>query len=186
MSMGLQIGQVFWITGLSGAGKTTLACQLAGRLREHGRPTVVLDGDELRTALAGSEGAGFGRHDRLNLGLRYARLANVIAGQEVDVVVATISMFNEVYEWNRSNVRRYVEIFVDVPIGELRRRDKRGVYDKADDQMNEIAGIGVTVDTPAHPTVHLEWRANEPAEKTFERLFEEMDRLGGDCVGGNR
>ena len=113
MSTSPQVGQVFWITGLSGAGKTTLACQLAGRLREHGRQTVVLDGDELRTVLVGSGGTGFGRQDRLNLGLGYARFANVIAGQGVDVVVATISMFNEVYEWNRTNIRHYVEVFVD-------------------------------------------------------------------------
>lgn len=185
MSKSFQAGQVFWITGLSGAGKTTLACQLAGRLREDGRPAIVLDGDELRTVLAGSEIASFGRQDRLNLGLRYARLANVIAGQEVDVVVATISMFNEVYEWNREYIRRYFEIFVDVPIGELRRRDRRGVYDTADDNMNNIAGLGIAVDVPAHPMVHLEWRAGEPAEETFERLLEEMDRSGGDYVGAN-
>jgi cytidine diphosphoramidate kinase len=119
-------GRVFWITGLSGAGKTTLGRELSSRLRAAGRPVTFLDGDALRSAIA--EDLGHSAEDRRRSAMRNARLCRLLAEQGVDVVCATISLFHEVQRWNRENIPGYREIYLRVPIDELRRRDSKGIY----------------------------------------------------------
>jgi len=179
----VSVGRAFWLTGLSGAGKSTLAGRLACMLRDDNRPVIVLDGDDLRCILAGSETKGYLREDRLALGLRYARLANYLVEQGIDVIVATISMYREVYQWNRDYLSGYTEIFVDVPLEELQRRDSRGVYSQASPSSSEVAGIGVPVDFPENSDIRLEWQQEDTPEKTFVRLCKELVRL--DTIRGN-
>jgi adenylylsulfate kinase-like enzyme len=124
------IGTVFWITGLSGAGKTTLAKTLVPALRARGRASVLLDGDTLR-AILGREASAYDRAARLDLAHVYARLAQALAAQGVDAVCATISMFDAVRDWNRANNASYVEIYLDVALAERVRRDPKGIYARA-------------------------------------------------------
>src|SRR5215472_6565348 len=119
-------GLVFWITGLSGAGKTTVGRELWTRLRAAGRPAAFLDGDALRTVIA--EDLGYSAGNRRQSGMRNARLCRLLAEQGTDVVCATISLFHEVQRWNRENIPGYHEIYLRVPIEELRRRDNKGIY----------------------------------------------------------
>jgi adenylylsulfate kinase-like enzyme len=101
--------RVIWITGLSGAGKTTLARELVARLREEAVPVVMLDGDELREVL-GAEAMTTASHERagrLSLAMRYARLCRMLAEQELTVVIATISLFPEVHARNQAILMGY-------------------------------------------------------------------------------
>ena len=115
-------GRVVWITGLSGAGKTTLARALQRALPG----SLLLDGDELREAL-GASGHGFDAESRRRLALTYARLAGRLARQGATVIVATISLFHDLHAWNRANLPGYVEIFLDVPEDDRRGRDPKGL-----------------------------------------------------------
>src|SRR5215467_7494012 len=101
-------GRVFWITGLSGAGKTTVGRELWSRLRAAGRPVTFLDGDMLRDVIA--EDLGHSSGDRRRSAMRNARLCRLLAGQGADVVCATISLFHEVQRWNREHIPGYREI----------------------------------------------------------------------------
>lgn len=122
-------GWVFWITGLSGAGKTTVAGRVVQHLRAEGRTVVSLDGDVLRQVLdAESDHAPDARR---RLALTYARLCRMLAGQGLDVVCATISMFDEVRAFNRAAHPRYLEIYLRAPVDELKRRDPKGLYAQA-------------------------------------------------------
>src|ERR1700691_5368791 len=95
-------GRVFWVTGLSGAGKTTVGRELSSRLRAAGRPVTFLDGDALRAAIA--EDLGHSADDRRQSAMRNARLCQLLAKQRAEVVCATISLFYEVQRWNRENL----------------------------------------------------------------------------------
>jgi len=143
--------QIIWITGLSGAGKTTLANELVRRLREQGEPVIMLDGDELREVFgaAAANAQNHGREGRLALAMQYAHLCRIIAAQGVTVVIATISLFREVHEWNRANLPGYFEVYLKVPVEELRRRDPKGIYHRFDaGELTHVAGLDLPIDEP--------------------------------------
>ncbi|MFI9229915.1 adenylyl-sulfate kinase [Streptomyces rimosus] len=141
-------GPVIWLTGLSGAGKSTVALELVGRLRESGRSVVLLDGDELRAVLGAAN-----LHDsgaRRNLALVYGRMCALLSGQGHTVICATISLRHEVHAWNRDHLPNYVEVFLDVPLQELRRRDPKGIY-ASSGEWDRIVGVGIGAEFPKAP-----------------------------------
>jgi adenylylsulfate kinase-like enzyme/phosphohistidine swiveling domain-containing protein len=148
-------GRVFWITGLSGAGKTTLGRELTSRLRAAGRPVTFLDGDALRSVIA--ENLGHSAEDRRRSAMRNARLCRLLAEQGVDVVCATISLFHEVQRWNRENIPGYREIYLRVPIDELRRRDSKGIYAGAQrGDARDVVGLDLPAEAPETPDLVLD------------------------------
>jgi adenylylsulfate kinase len=148
-------GTVWWITGLSGAGKTTVARLVRDRLVARGRPVLLLDGDVLRDVLG--ETSAHTPADRGRLAMTYARLAREVAAQGIDAVCATISMFDEVREWSRTNIPRYREIYVRVPLEELERRDPRGLYARARrGEQREVVGVDVPFDEPKRPDLVID------------------------------
>ncbi len=135
---------VFWITGLSNAGKSTVSALLVNRLIDAGMRPVFLDGNQVRDAL-GVEG-GFDESSRRRMGMTYARLARLFSSQGHAVVCATISLFHEVHAWNRAHLGNYFEVFLDVPLAELARRDTRGIYNTQDN--SDVAGLGIAAEFP--------------------------------------
>lgn len=165
-------GSVYWVTGLAGAGKSTLSRQLAHWLREQHRSVVLLDGDELRAAL-GVTGL-FGRSDRRGLAACYGRLCRLLALQEFDVVIATISLFHEVQHWNRAHLPGYVEIVLDVPLPELIARDRDGLYAGAATGVSgicDVAGVDQPVEWPQHPDIVLHHFPGMTSERMFDALL---------------
>lgn len=145
---------VIWITGLSGAGKTTLSKEVFSLLRLSGVSVIRLDGDELRSIFGTADlsSKNHGRSGRLALAMQYSNLCRMLALQGVVVVIATISMFEEVHQWNRENLPGYFEVFLDVPIDELRSRDPKGIYRRFDSgDLTNVAGLDLPVDEPAAP-----------------------------------
>lgn len=122
-------GTVWWITGLSGAGKSTVGRLVRDAVSARGCPALLIDGDAMRDVL-GETGA-HGPDDRLRLALIYARLARDVARQGIDAICTTISMFHAVREWNRVHIPRYREIYLRVPLSELKLRDPKGLYARA-------------------------------------------------------
>ena len=116
--------RVYWLTGLSGAGKTTIGRLWRDRLRERGETVVFLDGDEMRSVFG--TGLGFNAADRRRLAESYGRLCALLAGQGVTVVCCTISMFHSVRAWNRANIPGYYEVYLEASMDTLRRRDQIG------------------------------------------------------------
>ena len=163
-------GQVYWITGLSGAGKSTLARALCARLRSLGRTAIVLDGDSLREILGNA--VSYDADGRLALARAYSRLARLLAVQGVDVVVATISMFEEIFSWNRSHQPNYVEVYLKVPIAELERRDPKGIYAGArGGTRKNVAGIDLIVDEPKDPDVLIEFHPDGELADHIDRIL---------------
>lgn len=148
-------GRVVWITGLSGAGKTTVADRVVEALRNQGRPVVLLDGDEMR-AVFGS-GLGHSRDDRLHLAQAYGRLCALLAGQGLTVVCATISLFAECHRWNRDNLPGYLEVYLRVPQDVLAARDPKGLYAAvANGSVQHVHGHDLPFDEPASPDLVID------------------------------
>ena len=167
---GAASGRVFWITGLSGSGKTSVGGELWRRLRASGRPVIFLDGDELRAAIA--EDLGHSADNRRQSAMRNARLCRLLASQGADVVCATISMFHEVQRWNRENISGYREIYLRVPLDELRRRDSKGIYaagQRGDAQ--DIVGVDVPAEFPEAPDLVLDNYGELDIATAVERIL---------------
>lgn len=164
---------VYWLTGLSDSGKSTMCRKLVDYLRARGKSVILLDGDEIR-AVVGAVKAHT-KEDRLALALRYSRLCKLLADQGFDVAIATISLFEEVHNWNRENLPGYCEIFLDVPLDELRRRDTKGIYERFDrNEIKNVAGIDLQVDFPKNPDVVLHFAASMDQNAMFDELIRQL------------
>jgi adenylylsulfate kinase-like enzyme len=179
IQMNKEQGRVIWITGLSGAGKSTLAHELVPRLRTLGGSPILLDGDELREVF-GAVAANIqnhGREGRLALAMQYAHLCRVIAAQGLTVVIATISLFREVHAWNRANLAGYFEVYLKVPLEELRRRDPKGIYRRFDaGELTHVAGLDLSIDEPEAADWIVEF---DPACSEAELAEDLLNRLHG-------
>jgi len=170
-------GRVIWITGLSGAGKSTLAHEVVRKLRVSGEAVVMLDGDELREVFGAVavNANNYGRKGRVALAMQYAYLCRVIALQGQTVVVATISLFREVLVWNRVNLSGYFEVYLKVPVEELRRRDPKGIYRRFDaGELTDVAGLDLPIDEPDAADWTVEFDPNRSvgllADKIIQRV----------------
>lgn len=174
VELGRQVsGRVLWITGLSGAGKSTLAHELTAGLRATGEAVVMLDGDELREVFeaVAANAQNYGREGRLELAMQYAYMCRVIAAQGLTVVIATISLFREVHAWNRANLPGYFEIYLKVPVEELRRRDPKGIYRRFDaGELTHVAGLDLSIDEPEA----ADWIVEFDPERSVAVLAEEL------------
>jgi glutamine kinase len=170
--------RVFWITGLSGAGKTTLGRELTTRLRAAGRPVVFLDGDTLRSVIA--EDLDHNVEDRRRSAMRNARLCQLLAAQGSDVVCATISMFHEVQRWNRRHIPGYREIYLRVPINELRLRDSKGIYRAAEEgDLRNVVGVDVPAEVPETPDLILDNYGAVDVARAVDRILAVCDGQNG-------
>src|ERR1700722_16591770 len=165
-------GRVYWITGLSGAGKTTVGRELWDRLRAAGRPAIFLDGDILREVIA--EDLGHNLANRRKSAMRNARLCRMLASQGTDVVCPTISLFHEIQIWNRRNIPGYCEIYLRVPMEELRRRDSKGLYAAADrGDLRDGAGLDVPAELPEAPNLVLDNFGALDSAAAVDRIWKE-------------
>lgn len=156
---------VYWITGLSGAGKTTIGKLFYEKLKTEHPNTVFLDGDMLRKVFG--DDLGYTREDRIKCAMRYSRLCAMLQEQGMHVVCCTISMFDCVRDWNRENINNYREIYIKVSMDTLRNRDQKGLYSGASkEERKEVAGIHVEVEEPKQPDLIL-WNDGDrtPAEQ---------------------
>lgn len=170
-------GVTVWLTGLSGAGKSTVATALADRLRGQGRRVEILDGDEIRRTI--SSGLGFSRADRDTHVTRVGFVANLLSRNGVVTLVPVIAPYAE----TRAAVRAahadggvpFVEVYVATPLAECRRRDVKGLYAGA--ATAPMTGDGDPYEAPTSPDVVLD-TTDETLDETVETLYRELTTKG--------
>jgi bifunctional enzyme CysN/CysC len=140
---------VIWITGYSGAGKTSVARHVERLLREQGAPVIRLDGDDLRRIFAGRW--GHERADRVELGRVYFRLCSHLAAQGLVVVIGAVAMYDDVRQFVRTNIPRSMEVYLDVP------HDVRVARDEGTKQVyKSMTDLEQMYDVPASPDLWID------------------------------
>lgn len=166
-------GTVYWFTGLSGAGKTTLGRLFHARVRNHKANVVYCDGDTLRDVFG--QDLGHSLDDRLQLAMRYARLCRMLAEQGIDVVCATISMFHQVRRWNREHFPAYREIYIQVPLEVLVERDQKGLYSRAlKGEAHNVIGVDLPFEAPENPDVRILNDGSRPPDTIVDELIQAL------------
>jgi bifunctional enzyme CysN/CysC len=169
---------VLWFTGLSGAGKSTIANLVEKRLHAQGRHTMILDGDNVRHGL--NRDLGFTEADRVENIRRVAEVAKLFVEAGTIVLVSFISPYRAERGLARDCVEpdEFIEIYVDTPVDECRRRDPKGLYQRADaGQIRNFTGIDAPYEPPETPEIHLP-TLEASAEALAERVFADLRRRG--------
>ena len=148
-----QTAVTVWMTGLSGAGKSTIANEVEKRLFAEGKHTMLLDGDNVRMGL--NKNLGFGEADRVENIRRVAEVSKLINDAGIIVLASFISPFHQ----DRRNAKeiigdRFIEVYVSTPLEECEKRDKKGLYKKArEGALSDFTGISSPYEIPQNPDI---------------------------------
>lgn len=169
-------GVTVWLTGLSGAGKTTIARQIEAELKARNRRVEVLDGDLIRTWL--SQGLGFSKKDRDTNVRRVGFVANLLSRNGVVVIAAMISPYQEIRNEIRAINKDFVEVYVNAPLEVCEARDVKGLYAKArSGKIKGFTGIDDPYEVPLNPEVVCE-SGKETVEESADKVIRALEELG--------
>jgi len=169
-------GFTVWFTGLSGAGKTTLANIVQEQLLARGYKVETLDGDIVRTHL--SKGLGFSRADRDTNILRIGFVAKLLTRNEVVVLVSAISPYRATRDQVRADIGSFVEVFVKCPLEICIERDTKGLYKKAlAGEIAQFTGVSDVYEHPLNPEIVVE-TANETPSESALKIMARLEELG--------
>jgi adenylylsulfate kinase len=172
-----QTGFTLWLTGLSGAGKTTVAQAVATHLQEKERMKVqLLDGDLLREVI--NQDLGFSREDRFRNVERAAFIAHLLNTHGVIVLASFITPYQEMRDYCRRNIADYLEVYVKCPLSHCIRRDVKGLYKRAlAGEIPHFTGVNDPFEEPANPDLILETDQESP-EESMKRVLSFLEQKG--------
>ena len=172
-------GFTLWFTGLSGAGKSTIAELVGAELEKNEHKVEYLDGDVVRTHL--SKGLGFSKEDRDTNIERIGWVASRLTRHGAAVLVSAISPYAETRRHARQMVKEhgeFVEVYVKASVDECARRDVKGLYEKAfKGEIKEFTGVSDPYEAPEEPEIRIESEHEEPGESA-QRILELLELRG--------
>jgi adenylylsulfate kinase len=176
-----RIGRCYWLTGLSGAGKTTLAEGFSKTLGERGIGCVVLDGDEIRKGL--NRDLGFGRDDRRENVRRIAEIARLVVAQGLYVVVSAISPYEDDRRFARSlfDDGSFFEVYLAADHATCSARDPKGLYKRAQaGEIRNLTGVSDPYEAPPAPDIRIDTSVTSVRD-SVSVLLNSLPSSGPDC-----
>lgn len=169
-------GFTVWLTGLSGAGKSTIAQALAVEFERYGQPSEVIDGDVIRTTL--SKGLGFSREDRNTNIARIALVCALLTKHGVAAISAAISPYAEARAAARSQIGNFIEVYVHCPLQIVKQRDVKGLYEKAErGEIQSFTGVSDPYEAPETPEVIVHTHT-ETVDASVSRIIAYLKESG--------
>ena len=140
-------GILFWITGLSGSGKTTIAKLVKKKISLRYGPTLLFSGDDLRKIFHLNK---FDKKSRLSNGLKFSKFCKFITDQKINVIFAVVGMFHKVRKQNRKDIKNYIEIYIRSNIDDIISQKKKKIYKKF---KKNIVGLDILAQLPRKPDI---------------------------------
>lgn len=153
-------GILFWITGLSGSGKTSLAKKIHPFLNKNFGKTIHLDGDSLRNML---DLHGYSYKDRITNSVKFTKIAKFLTDQGLNVVFSIVGLMNKPRNWNKKNIDNYVEIFIKSDVKKIMSFNKKKIYLT----KKNIVGLNIKPQYPKNPDILI--------DNTFKRNIKKLD-----------
>lgn len=169
-------GFVLWFTGLSGAGKSTVAQKVAEKLKERNVKFEILDGDEVRENL--TRDLGFSKEDRDENIRRIGYVAKLLSRNGVGVLTAFISPYQKMRDYVREQTTNFIEVYVNTPLKTCEERDVKGLYKKArEGKIDMFTGISDPYEAPENPEIELK-TDSESLEESTEKIINYLEQRG--------
>ena len=161
-------GILFWITGLSGSGKTTIAEKIINSISKKYGSTITISGDDLRKKLNFNK---FSRKHRLIYALSYSKFCKYLIDKNINVIFSTVSLFHKVRKWNRAHINNYVEIYIESDIYELIKRKKKFFYKG---NYKNIVGKNLKAEFPKSPDIIIKNNFTNSLNKLSQELLRKI------------
>lgn len=142
-------GNLFWITGFSGSGKTQIAKKIHSKIKKNYGPTILFSGDDIRKIF---NLKGYTYKDRLEVVMKYCKLAKLITNQNINVIFAVVGMMHSVRNWNRKNIKNYIEIYIKSDLKKIIKKGKKRIYHQ---NKENIIGLDIKPEYPKKPDIVL-------------------------------
>jgi adenylylsulfate kinase-like enzyme len=161
-------GILFWITGLSGSGKTTIAEKIKKKIYDKYGPTLTISGDDVRTLFNYNK---FSRKDRLTYALSYGKFCKYITDRNINVIFSTVSLFDKVRKWNRSNINNYIEIYIKSDIKDVIKKKQKYFYKG---NYKNIVGKNLKAEFPKSPDIVIKNNFTKKLNKLSSELLKKL------------
>ena len=165
-------GILFWITGLSGAGKTTLGNKIKKDITKNYGPTLMISGDNIRNIF---DLKGYEYKERLEILKKYTKFAKYITDQKLNIILAVVGMADAPRKWNRENIDNYMEIYIKSNIQKIINLDKKKIYHNK--KSGKIIGIDIKPQFPKKPDITIINSFNETSDKIAKKLLKKIINL---------
>jgi len=165
-------GILFWITGLSGSGKTTIGNKIKKDISKIYGPTLMISGDNIREIFGLK---GYDYDDRLKILNKYNKFAKYITNQKINIIFAVVGMVETTRNWNRKNIDNYVEIYIKSNIKNIIALNKKKIYHKK--KPGKIIGINIKPELPKKPDIIIVNSFNQSSDKIAEKLLRKINNL---------
>ena len=162
-------GILFWITGLSGSGKTTFGKAIHKDIQKLYGPTLMISGDNIRKIFYLK---GHRKEDRLKILKSYCRFAKFITNQNINLIFAVVGMFNEPRKWNRKNISNYIEVYIKSNLKEIIKLKKKRIYHKKN--IQDIVGVDIKPEFPKKPNITIINSFDKPKTKIAVQIIKRI------------
>lgn len=166
-----KFGIVFWITGLSGSGKSSLAKKIYPQIKKNFGPTIIIHGDEFRKIFNLN---GYSKNDRFEIGKKYSNFCKVITKQKINIIFAVVGLFHSLHSYNKRIHKNYVEIFIKSNIDQLKDMKKKMFYKK---KTKNVWGIDLMPEFPKNPDVILNNKFDKTTTYLSKQLLMKINKL---------
>ena len=164
-------GILFWITGLSGSGKTAIAEKIKSNISNKYGPTVIVSGDELRAIFNFKK---FSKKDRLSYALIYCKFCKCITDNKINIILSTVSLFHKVRKWNKTNISNYMEIKIQSEINKIIKQKNKFFYKK---NYKNIIGKDIKPEFPQSPHIIIENNFDKPIKILAKYLIKKINKI---------
>jgi adenylylsulfate kinase-like enzyme len=168
MKLDKKKGILFWITGLSGAGKTSISNKIYHSVKNKYGKTLYINGDEMRKIF---ELKSYDNSDRKKGAIKYSKFFKKITDQNINVLFAGMALFDDVRKWNRINVTNYLEIYIKTSLKNIIKKKYTKIYKK----KTKLVGIDIKPEFPKKPDIIINNDFNKSIEKLSNELLIKID-----------
>ena len=140
-------GILFWITGLSGTGKTSIGRNIKKDIVKNYGPTLVVSGDDIRNAFNLNK---YDKISRLKIGKQYTRFCKILTNQNINIIFSVVGLFHELQKYNRLSIKNYVEIYIKADLFKVKKISKKKHYNK---KTSNVLGLDIKPEIPKNPHI---------------------------------